>query len=168
MISLARHPESAHHAARSVRARVARRDGLLEITYLIEGDMGALRLPPPRPPRIADELWRHTCCELFLAADASDAYREFNFSPSGEWAAYAFSGYRRGEPVAAADPRIAVRAGPGSFELEARVPIEASEKRAGLSAVIEDREGRLAYWALRHPPGRPDFHQRQAFALELG
>jgi hypothetical protein len=39
--------------------------------------------------------------------------------------------------------------------------------RIGLSAVIEDRDGSLSYWALRHPHGKPDFHHPDAFALEL-
>jgi hypothetical protein len=36
-----------------------------------------------------------------------------------------------------------------------------------LSAVIEDEDGVLSYWALKHPAGKPDFHHRDAFALEL-
>jgi hypothetical protein len=36
-----------------------------------------------------------------------------------------------------------------------------------LSAVVEDEQGLLSYWALKHPPGRPDFHHPDAFALEL-
>jgi hypothetical protein len=37
----------------------------------------------------------------------------------------------------------------------------------GLSAVIEERNGAKSYWALAHPPGMPDFHHRDCFALEL-
>jgi hypothetical protein len=37
----------------------------------------------------------------------------------------------------------------------------------GFTAVIEDRDGRLSYWALRHPPGKPDFHHADSFALKL-
>ena len=36
-----------------------------------------------------------------------------------------------------------------------------------VSAVIEDDSGALSYWALRHPPGKPDFHHPDAFAMEL-
>jgi hypothetical protein len=36
-----------------------------------------------------------------------------------------------------------------------------------LSAVIEDNRGMLSYWALKHPPGKPDFHHRDGFALEI-
>jgi hypothetical protein len=36
-----------------------------------------------------------------------------------------------------------------------------------LSTVIEDARGTLSYWALTHPPGKPDFHHRDAFVLEV-
>jgi hypothetical protein len=39
--------------------------------------------------------------------------------------------------------------------------------RVGLSAVIEDTSGRKSYWALAHPPGKPDFHHEDCFAHEL-
>ena len=35
------------------------------------------------------------------------------------------------------------------------------------AAVVEEADGRLSYWALRHPPGRPDLHHADAFALRL-
>jgi hypothetical protein len=37
----------------------------------------------------------------------------------------------------------------------------------GLSAVIEENNGRISYWALAHPPGKPDFHHPDCFRLEL-
>lgn len=37
----------------------------------------------------------------------------------------------------------------------------------GLSAVVEETDGTKSYWALRHPPGVPDFHHPDCFALEL-
>ena len=39
--------------------------------------------------------------------------------------------------------------------------------RIALSAVIEEVDGTKSYWALRHPPGAPDFHHPDCFALEL-
>jgi hypothetical protein len=33
--------------------------------------------------------------------------------------------------------------------------------------VVEDEAGAFAYWALKHPPGKPDFHHPDAFALVL-
>ncbi|HYW15993.1 MAG TPA: DOMON-like domain-containing protein [Allosphingosinicella sp.] len=37
----------------------------------------------------------------------------------------------------------------------------------GLSTIVEERNGRMSYWALAHPPGKPDFHDPACFALEL-
>jgi hypothetical protein len=39
--------------------------------------------------------------------------------------------------------------------------------RFGLSAVIEERNGTRSYWALKHPPGEPDFHHPDCFDVEL-
>jgi hypothetical protein len=131
-------------------------------------------VPPPHPPAIAAQLWQHTCCEVFIAAMGSgEGYHEFNFSPSGEWAARAFARYRDGvlledERLA---PRISAQAGGERLELGIRVPLERlpykGRLRLGLSAVIEEEDGTLSYWALRHPRGRPDFHHADCFALAL-
>ena len=39
--------------------------------------------------------------------------------------------------------------------------------RLGLCAVIEEESGVLSYWALKHRPGRPDFHHPDGFVLEI-
>jgi hypothetical protein len=142
-------------------------------TYILEGNLGRLRIAPPRAPRRADKLWEHTCCEIFIGRKALSAYHEFNLASSGEWAAYAFTGYRSGVPLAdeELDPRIAVRRAAGQLEIEARIHLDrlgyGGSLAIGLSAVVEDENGALSYWALSHPPGKPDFHHREAFALQL-
>ena len=47
------------------------------------------------------------------------------------------------------------------------MPCAAGKIAVGISAVMEEQDGTNSYWALRHPPGKPDFHHREAFALEL-
>jgi hypothetical protein len=37
----------------------------------------------------------------------------------------------------------------------------------GLSAVIEEHNGRKSYWALAHRPGKPDFHHSDCFSHEF-
>ena len=135
----------------------------LRALYRIEGDLARVRIPPPAPPRRADGLWRHTCCELFISRKGSEAYEEFNFSPSGEWAAYAFESYRKSLGNVELEPRIQFRKG----ELEAQVDIKEQPLEIAVSTVIEDVDGKISYWALRHVPGKPDFHHREAFALEI-
>lgn len=162
------HPQTPCDAVRRVHA-VVKRAGTdaLAVRYGIEGDLARLRIPAPRPPAVGGRLWQHTCCEIFVARAGEHSYREFNFSPSGEWAAYAFRRYRDGGPWSTSDPRIAVHRSRDALELEATVAVETGSLRLALSAVIEPAEGTLSYWALRHPAGGPDFHHPEAFALEL-
>jgi hypothetical protein len=37
----------------------------------------------------------------------------------------------------------------------------------GLAAVIEEEGAVKSYWALAHPPGKPDFHHPTCFAATL-
>jgi hypothetical protein len=146
-----------------ISAAAVRDGGMLALRYRIEGNLEGVRLPA----RGLRPLWRHTCCEAFLGSAASPAYREVNLSPAGEWAAYSFVRYRDGGPAEVPDPRIAVRASGKALELSAVVDAVPGPLRIALAAVIEERDGTLSYWALRHPPGAPDFHHRDGFALEL-
>ena len=148
----------------------------MEVRYTIAGRLERVRVAEPRPPRPAHRLWEHTCCEMFVKLSGASAYHELNFAPSGEWAAYAFDRYRHGAQAAmdALGPEVNVRRLSGALELSARMrldrlsPAYTSAKLAiALAAVIEDDDGTLSYWAINHPPGKPDFHHPDAFALEL-
>jgi hypothetical protein len=171
------HPETSSQWVHGIEARVVwTESGSLSLTYFLKGDITRVRIPPPRAPRIADRVWQHTCFEVFLAVNGQPTYYEFNFSPSGEWAAYAFKGYRDGAPIEddGLHPEIVVSSAANSFELEAlvrldRLPLIRAHKslRLGLSAVVEETDGTLSHWALKHAPGKPDFHHPDSFALEL-
>ena len=162
--ALSPHPDTPCAALRSIEVVVEQASAhLLAVTFGLEGNIDALRIPAPRAPRIADGLWRHTCCEIFIAHAAG--YREYNLSPSGEWAAYEFRAYRDGGPVQTRAPGIRVARSERRLQLAAQV--EAAGRRIAIAAVIEAADGSLSYWALRHAPGKPDFHHPSAFALEL-
>lgn len=174
-VVLACHPGTPAKCVRHIDAVVAQSGGGIAITYSLQGELKGLHIAAPGLPRRAEGLWQHTCFEAFICAEGTPAYREFNFAPSGEWAAYAFRDYREGAPLGSDfDPKIAVRSTAGRFELAAFVPADclpagAPEKtlRLGLSAVIEEEGGGLSYWALKHPLDRPDFHHRDSFVLEI-
>lgn len=167
-VALICHPESRSGAVRGIHATLTRAGGALTVNYVIEGEIARLRVPPPRPPRSAEGLWQHTCCELFVARKGLAAYHELDFSPSGEWAMYAFRRYREGASDPIQSPRIAVRASTQKLELDASIDLDPGGRLAlALAAVVEAGDGSLSYWALRHPPGKPDFHHPDAFALEL-
>jgi hypothetical protein len=146
------------------------------VTYMLKGNVGRLQIPPAKLPRTADRLWQHTCFEAFFAMKDSSAYCEFNLSPSSEWAAYTFGNYRDGGLIEddGLDPKIVLRKESDRLELSAviyldRLPLikPGAALRLGLSAVIEDVDGQLSYWALKHPAGKPDFHHPDSFALEV-
>jgi hypothetical protein len=150
--------------------------GLLVFQYSLEADMSRLRVPQSGSPRRADGLWKHTCFEAFVAISGAPGYFEFNFSPSQEWAVYRFDGYRAGmSPVGGgSSPEISVRRFDHRLELDSAVRLQETAALGGklhlrlaLAAVIEEDNGRLSYWALKHAPGKPDFHHPDGFALEL-
>jgi hypothetical protein len=146
--------------------------GALKLIYVLTGDFASLRIPDVQPTRRADGLWRHTCFEAFIRVADSPAYREFNFSPSGLWQAYAFHAYRAGGLLAPApDPKIECLLEPGRLTLHATLQPDdlpaGARLRLGLTAVVEAADGSLGYWALQHTAGKPDFHHPDTFALEI-
>ncbi|KON81491.1 DOMON-like domain-containing protein [Azoarcus sp. PA01] len=178
-IALRSHPHTPCAAVEALAVRVdIVSDGTLGLRYRLHGDLARLRIPAPRPAARADGLWAHTCFECFVAMPGTAAYREFNFSPSGEWAAYAFRAYRERDDEAArataVAPRIAMDAQGRRLDLDVRVHAAAlpadsfAGLQLGLTAVVEDIDGKCSYWALRHPGPAPDFHLRDGFALTIG
>jgi hypothetical protein len=171
------HPEFRPEADFRIDVDIAPpRSGLLTLHYIVTGDIAALRLPPVSAPLRTDGLWQSTCFEAFVRASPESTYYEFNFAPSTQWAAYRFDGYRSGmTPVNEIDAQhIDVQSNDAGFELRvaldlARLPDLPFNApwHLGLSAVIEETNGRKSYWALAHPPGKPDFHHSDCFALEV-
>lgn len=112
------------------------------------------------------------------------AYREYNISPSGHWATYAFSDYRQ---RVQATPAVA---SPLPLQVDEQTPIQSNFSRAdlaadlsfdvglpepyhqlplqlSLTAVIELQSQELLYFALSHCGEKPDFHRRDSFVLTL-
>lgn len=118
----------------------------------------------------AFELWRTTCFELFLSKQNKKEYIELNFSPSSEWDAYIFEDYRtpispkRLDSIRVEFSNIEL----GRIEIEVELPQEWMQEKleANVTAVIQDNIN-IDYYAIKHASGRPDFHKRELFALEL-
>ena len=151
-----------------------RADGTLALRYRLEADLDELRLPVVTLPVRTDGLWRHTCFEAFVGVPGSEAYCELNFSPSGEWAAYAFTGYRAGMALLELPlpPEARWRRSDGRLELAVVLNSAALLGVAGpvqlaASAVLEEQSGTISHWALRHPEGQPDFHHPGSFVWQI-
>ena len=175
--ALSRHRDSKGAAVAGVAAEIARDGrGSFALRFLLRGDAVALRLPERAAPRFADELWRTTCFEAFIKPVGDPGYYEFNFSPSGEFAAYRFAGYRSGMAPRPhlADPAISIETVAGGLDGAIAPQLawsgeEASARawRVGLAAIVEEASGDKSYWALAHPAGAPDFHHPDCLALRL-
>jgi hypothetical protein len=155
--------------------------GSLAVEFQLAAELRAVRLVPSVcQPRRRDELWRHTCFELFARHGNETRYCEFNFSPSGDWAAYEFDNYR-GTPRDATQRPIDVTVhtiGLAQILLRARidlrsafaneaVPLDPAVWRLNCAAVIECTDGSLSYWAVHHPRPQPDFHDAAGFCIVL-
>jgi hypothetical protein len=127
-------------------------------------------IPVSEEPHRGDELWKTTCFEAFLRPLREERYREWNFAPSGDWAAYEFTGYREGMVPAEidADPYIRMEDNFTWWALGATIAVPADTNwQLGLSAVLEEKDGTKSYWALAHPGEKPDFHDPGCFAAHL-
>jgi hypothetical protein len=176
-VTLNCHPATCSLGVRDIGVHVHRTpSGTLELRYRLSGDLRGIRIPADGSARLGSELWRHTCFEAFVALDDQPAYHEFNFAPSGAWAACGFDAYRTRSVIRnpVEPPSIEVRTARDRLELDAVVRLESlspehasARLRIGLSAVIEATDEGLSYWALHHPADRPDFHHPGAFVLCL-
>ena len=126
---------------------------------------------PEGEPGRADDLWQTTCFEAFLRTADAGEYREWNFAPSGQWAAYDFSGYREksGDAEIISAPYVRMEDNFTWWALGATIALDAgAEWQLGLSAILEEKDGTKSYWALAHPDGdKPDFHDAVCFAARL-
>ena len=159
------HPDWPAHTVRGIEVDAAVRGGIASLAYHVRGAVPAMA--PPAAPERTDDLWKHTCFELFVRPAGGEGYYEFNFAPSGQWAAYRFERYRAGRNDAPlATPVIEVT------DEGVQVTVDLSglpkgEWRVGLSAVIEEADLTMSYWALAHAAGKADFHDPAGWALTI-
>ena len=181
-VPLAWHPQNGPGPVRALSTSgTLHASGLVRLEYRMSAELARVRLVPSTcHAQRRDELWRHTCFELFAGLEGVADYCEFNFTPGGDWAAYSFTGYRaaRRDAVqrrievstrAAADGLLRLSV---ALDLGAALGLEpaalaAREWRFNCAAIIEDIDGTLCYWAVHHPRAQPDFHDSDGFRIAL-
>lgn len=170
------HPVSLSSAERwQIESLVGANENDFEITFRIKGDSTRLEIPDREvAPHRLDNLWQDTCCEVFLRKqDQAHVYLEFNFALSGHWAFYRLSGYRAEleRPDVRQPPFITTHLEAGEVSLKATIPWPiiwdhlpgASPLEAGLSVILKEKSCGMAYWAIKHPAEKPDFHHPDSF-----
>lgn len=165
------HPAALPAQASAITGSVRLLPHWLRLRWKVE-DAGRVIVPPFAGKGRADGLWQRTCFELFLRAPGAQGYVELNLSPSEQWAAYDFTGYRAGMAGRAMprDPECTVRRGGKVLIFDAAVPLAGLPPLPwdlGISAVIEEEGGVKSLWALRHAEGKADFHAPACFAARL-
>jgi len=158
MTPLVRHPDTPPSALLAIEGELWRvPDGAIA-KFRAVGDISRVVIPSSAAPERTDELWRTTCFEVFSAGEGK-AYREYNISPSGAWAAYEFDDYRIGMSPAPARIELEISHDHKILTMIAMIDSEFPlPALVGLAAVIEETDGAIRYWATAFAPGKPDFH----------
>jgi hypothetical protein len=119
-----------------------------------------------------DGLWQSTCFEAFLKPSGADHYYEFNFSLKPAWNAYRFADYREPQPPQPSMDfslrRIHFDGVTKKLTVEIENKSSHSQFRAGLAAILLEKNGVKHYCALTHAGAKPDFHLHDSFTLLRG
>ena len=172
-IPLICHPQSDANGVESLAVMISHaQNGEIGIIYRVAGALDTLEIAAPAAGGRVDGLWKNTCFELFVGHSEDSSYLEYNFAPSGQWAAYQFASYRDAMPdLETSAPSIQVKKSGDILTLSVtlRLPVawRARKLAAGISAVVATQRGDISYWGVAHPPGKPDFHHRDCFAVQL-
>lgn len=159
-------------AVRQITGEFRLRPDGITCRWLLEGDIDRIRWPKEdggRGRRMG--LWEHTCFECFVRQSGSAAYLEFNLSPAGHWNSFGFDDLRSGMHETG---NLTCRQSSVEFTKTTAVVSAVLDCNVtppctvGISAVIEDIDGNLYYFALAHRSGRPDFHLPDNHLLETG
>ena len=145
---------------RAITAAVHAADHGCEAEFRMEGAIDRIFVPPHAASSRKDDLWKTTCFEIFWQPIGGTYYREFNLSPSGKWAAYDFDGFRENGRDAPVDA-ISVSCSHTDGELTLRASIATdlpAPAQVALNAIVDKGTGKLQFWALAFPPGKPEFH----------
>lgn len=158
-----------------ITGAITRSFNKLSISYKLAGLLAEIMVPAPADVLLRKNgLWEETCFEFFLAPANADHYWEFNLSPTGHWNVYRFASCRKGmlEEAAYAALPFSVQISADFLELSLEVELEKivpadQSLKLGISAVIKTINGRTTFWALTHPGPQADFHQKDAFIIDL-
>ena len=158
----------------SLAGYIDRRNNKLKIDYKLLGTSQTIIPTVANQPIRQFDLWEHTCFEFFLGIKNTKKYWEFNLSPAGHWNVFRFPKYRHNIAEEMTFKELPVRVLQYSDELQLNLEIDLDliitakqSLEVGITAVIEDTQGKISYWALTHLKNEADFHDRDSFILDL-
>ncbi|MBD1846164.1 DOMON-like domain-containing protein [Cyanobacteria bacterium FACHB-63] len=157
----------------SLSGNIALSDHRLILQYDLIDNQSQVLIPDKTLPNRKHNLWETTCFEFFIGAQNDRAYWEFNLSPSGDWNVYRFDDYRAGMQEETAFSALPFEVETRShhttltIELDLEVIKLTQPLEISVTAVIEQLNHNITYWAIEHCGTEADFHIRDSFALRL-
>lgn len=143
----------------------------LSLHFKISGALKSYSFPKKEKLKRANELWRATCFELFLANSKTKIYYEINISPTLHWNIYRLETYRA-EPkelIVSSEAIIKIREDEQSyeinFELECKELDLAEFDQYNLAVILLNNQNEREFWTIRPMGKSPDFHDRDGFSL---
>lgn len=152
---------------------VVQSDNRLILQYDLFDRQSQVHIPAKKIPDRQHNLWETTCFEFFIGAQNDRAYWEFNLSPSGNWNVYRFGDYRSGTQEESAFSSLPFEVETRSHHTTLTIELDltliqlAPPLEISVTAVIEQLNHNLTYWAIEHCGTEADFHIRDSFALKL-
>ena len=137
------------------------------ISFYIKGKLDNYNFPSKSEKKRANELWKATCFELFLANSKNEAYYELNFSSSLAWNFYYLSGYRADvkEVQNISNPQIEVYKSDNEFKIVIEMELETLEEfdSCNVACILLNKKNKRTFWSVQHHLNRPDFHNKKNF-----
>ena len=140
----------------------------IEISFSIKGVLAEYVFPPSKKIQRADEIWKATSFELFLANDAEEYY-ELNFSSSLAWNFYVLSSYRvkPQELVFEEEPHISYTYKNNEFNIVFNLESKAINfekfRSYNLAAILLTEKKERTFWTINHLNDVPNFHNKESF-----
>ena len=139
----------------------------IRLSFVVEGDLDVYIFPSKSRPQRAQELWKLTCFELFLANENEEEYYELNFSPSLAWNFYFLESYRGEvkEMELLNSPTIEAFEVNNEFKILFELSVENLQDfdYYNVACILLNKEHERTFWTIKHLKSQPDFHDKASF-----
>ena len=141
----------------------------ISLHFKISGALTNYQFPKKEKLKRANELWKATCFELFLANSKTQSYYEINISPTLHWNIYYLDTYRAEpkEVIVSSEPLIKIREDKQSYEIDFELKCEALDleefDQYNLAVILLNVENERKFWVVNPVGESPDFHNRGSF-----
>ena len=140
----------------------------LFLSFKIEGLLENYIFPKEKNINRANELWKATCFELFLADSKKEEYYELNFSPSKEWNFYHLNNYRT-ELEEVEEVLFTIDTVFIENRYEVKISLEPKEGSFPFfdiynsATILLTSDKKRTFWSLNKMKDIPDFHCKDFF-----